>query len=231
MRVPFQLMIGLGVLALPSSALPIAAPVPKEKPAVSIEGKYTLLSVVNDDAPALRGKGVAPAAAGRGSIYLSGPAVITKNEINLEGSGRVMAAGMAGPTVMEYVLDSTKSPMEIDVESVNLRGKKTKLLGAAEVVGRRLIIALAKEGDPRPKTTEEADGVTVYFFQKAPPPPKTEYRIVAMSLSQGTEVAEKELNKLAQEGFELLTTTQPVATDAKASPTTIHFVLRRTGKP
>jgi hypothetical protein len=42
------------------------------------------------------------------------------------------------------------------------------------------------------------------------------------------EVAEKELNKLAQDGFEFVSTTQPVALDAKSSVTTVHFLLKRT---
>jgi hypothetical protein len=38
------------------------------------------------------------------------------------------------------------------------------------------------------------------------------------------------LNKLAQDGFELVSTTQAVAADAKSSVTTIHFLLKRTVK-
>jgi hypothetical protein len=44
------------------------------------------------------------------------------------------------------------------------------------------------------------------------------------------EATEKELNKLAQDGFELLSTTQPAAADAKSSVTTVHFILKRTVK-
>jgi hypothetical protein len=44
------------------------------------------------------------------------------------------------------------------------------------------------------------------------------------------EDAEKELNKLTKEGYELVNTTNPIATDGKASPTVIHFVLKRTTK-
>ena len=115
----------------------------------------------------------------------------------------------------------------IDVEIANLRGKKSKSLGIVEVNGNRMILALAKEGDERPKTTEEADNVTVYYFQTSPPPPRTEFRIVAMTVGK-EEAAEKELNKLSQEGFEFVSTTQPVAADAKSSVTTIHFLLKRT---
>ena len=71
--------------------------------------------------------------------------------------------------------------------------------------------------------------MTVYYFQKAPPPPKTEFRIVAMTVGKEEE-AEKELNKLAAAGYELVTTTTPAAVNDKASPTTVHFVLKRTVK-
>ena len=130
---------------------------------------------------------------------------------------------------MEYTLDPTKDPITIDVETTTIRGKKVKSLGIVEISGNRLTIAIAKEGGERPKTTEEADGVTVYYFQKAPPPPKVEFRIVAMTVGKEAD-AEKELNKLANEGFELVTTTNPAATDSKSSVTTVHFILKRTIK-
>ena len=110
-----------------------------------------------------------------------------------------------------------------------MRGKKTKSLGIVEINGNRLTIALAKDGLERPKTTDEAEGVTVYYFQKAPPPPRAEFRIVAMTVGK-EEAAEKELNKLSQEGFELVNTTNPAAADGKSSPTTVHFILKRTVK-
>ena len=135
----------------------------------------------------------------------------------------------AGSTTMEYTLDATKSPMTIDVETTSLRGKKSKALGLVEVVGNRLIIAVAKEGDERPKTTEEGENITVYYFQKAPPPPKVEFRVIAMTAGKEAD-AEKELNKLAGEGYELVSTTNPLAADGKSAPTTIHFVLKRTTK-
>jgi hypothetical protein len=224
----------------------IAAPAPKDAPAQSIEGKYTLLSVSYPTDRAGPGGGGFPGGGGGGGGFpggaggpggvrvsvnaamLTGPATITKNEITLEGNDRVrpLAVAANGPTTMEYTLDATKSPAFIDVDVVSLRGKKTKSLGLAEVHGSRLIIALAKEGDERPKTTEEADGVTVYYFQKAP---RTEYRIIAMTVGK-EEAMEKELNKLAQEGFELVSTTQPSAADAKSSVTTVHFILKRTVK-
>lgn len=219
----------------------IAAPVPKETPVPSIEGRYNLVSV---STPADRGVGgpgggpgvilggggggFAPARMTLNSAYMAGPANITKNEITLEGSGRVgPIAAMSGPTTMEYTLDASKTPAwHIDVDIISLRGKKSKCLGLVEVVGNRLIIALAKEGDERPKNTEEAENVTLYYFQKAP---RTEYRIIAMTVGK-EEAMEKELNKLAQEGFELVSTTQPSAIDAKSSVTTVHFILKRTVK-
>jgi uncharacterized protein (TIGR03067 family) len=216
----------------------IAAPVPKDTPLLTIDGKYTLLSV---STPADRRAGLNAGFPGGGpggggvrltvnSAYMVGPATITKNEITLEGNVRVSPlAGINGPTTMEYTLDPTKSPAQIDVEIANLRGKKSKSLGIVEVNGNHLIIAIAKPGDGRPKTTDEAEDVTLYYLQKAPPPPRTEFRIVAMTIGK-EEVAEKELNKLAQEGFEFVSTTQPVAADAKSSVATIHFLLKRTVK-
>jgi uncharacterized protein (TIGR03067 family) len=159
------------------------------------------------------------------------PAIITKNEITIEGRNVIspLAAGMNLPLTMEYTIDTTKSPMTIDVNILDVRGKKTKALGLAEVNGDRLIISIAKEGDERPKNTEEGGNVTVYYFRKAPPPPRVEYRIISMTVGKEA-TAEKELNKLAQEGFELVNTTNPAATSDKAAPTTVHFILKRTVK-
>ena len=50
-----------------------------------------------------------------------------------------------------------------------------------------------------------------------------------MSVGKEAEV-EKELTKLAGEGYERITTTQPTAPDAKAAVTTIHFILKRTAR-
>jgi hypothetical protein len=210
----------------------IAAPTPKDAPPMSIEGRYNLVSVsiANERGGGPNvivgpggGIGVAGARMSVNTASMTGPAIITKNEITLEGNN-LRPLMSTGPTTMEYTLDASKSPAFIDVDVVSLRGKKSKMLGLAEVNGSRLIIALAKEGDERPKTTEEADGVTVYYFQKAP---RTEYRIIAMTVGK-EEAMEKELNKLAQEGFELVSTTQPSAADSKSSVTTVHFILKRT---
>lgn len=219
------------------------APVPNAKTPPSIDGKYNLvsLSTPNDRGgpaagfPAGGGGAFAPARISTATVLLLGPAVITKNEITLEGRPgavsplSVLAGGVTLPQTMEYTIDATKSPMTIDVETTNLRGKKTKLLGLAEINGNRLIIAVAKEGDDRPKSTEENGDVTVYYFQKAPPPPKVEFKVVALTAGKEADV-EKELNKLAGEGYELVSTTNPIATDGKAAPTIIHFVLKRTTK-
>jgi hypothetical protein len=117
--------------------------------------------------------------------------------------------------------------MTIDLYTLDLRNKKAKAEGIVEVVDDRVTIAVAKEGGPRPKSFEEAEGVTVYYFKKSPPPPRPEFRIVALTAGKEAD-AEKELNRLAREGFELVSTTQPIATDPRATVTTIHFVLRRT---
>lgn len=220
----------------------IGAPVPKAPPPASIEGKYNLIAVAYPDGgnwgpniPA--GPGAAPGVVGgrggtrivRANPAIIGPAVVTRSEITLEGRSAVLPSAV--PTTWEYTLDASKSPMTIDVQSTTLRGKKSKpLLGVAEVNGNRLIIALAEEGKERPKGVEEAEDVTVYYFQKQPPPPRTEYRIVALTVGKEADV-QKDINKLCEEGFELVNTTQPLAADSKSSPSVIHFVLRRTVRP
>lgn len=209
------------------------APAPKTPPLPSIDGKYTLLATYNGALPDRPAKGFAPAGPGAGAAdpwgtgartALRGETVITRNEITIEGRTTT-----ALPTTMEYTLDGTKTPMTIDVENVPIRGKRTRQLGVVEVSGNRLVVALAKEGAERPKSTDEAEGVTVYYFQKAPPPPKHEFRIVAMSVGKEAD-AEKELNKLAAEGFELVSTSGPLAPNPQASATTVHFVLKRVSK-
>lgn len=201
-----------------------AAPVPKAPVPPSIDGKYTLLA---SSAPAGKTKidPTDPTSGWTTTRTTRSDVVITKNEITIEPR-----TATANPVIMEYTLDTSKTPITIDVETITVRGKKTKSVGIVEINNNRLTIALARDGLERPKTTDEADGVTVYYFLKAPPPPKAEYRIVAMKVGKEEE-AEKELNKLAQEGFELVNTTNPAATDDKASPTTIHFVLKRITKP
>jgi uncharacterized protein (TIGR03067 family) len=206
----------------------LAAPIPKAPVPPSIDGKYTLLSSSGRVTTAKGGKGgFAPAdTGGFGSRTTTtrSATTITKTTITIEPR-----TSTALPTIMEYTIDPTKSPMTIDVQTVSARGKKTKAVGIVEIIDNRLIIALAREGTERPKTTEEAEGVTVYYFLKAPPPPKTEYRIVAMTVGKEAE-AEKELNKLAEMGFELVNTTHPAAANEKAAPTTVHFILKRTVK-
>ncbi len=208
----------------------ISAPVPKAPPPPSIEGKYTLVATYNGAAAATardRERGGFPGATVDGlssnpfAPAIRGATSISRNEIVIESR---TATGT--PITMEYTLDPTKSPITIDVEIVPVRGKKTRGLGVVEITNNRVVIALAKEGADRPKSVEEAEGVTVYYFQKAPPPPRTEFRIVALTVGKEEE-AEKELNRLAKEGYELVSTTNPTAPDAKASVTTVHFILKR----
>ncbi|MBA4065999.1 MAG: hypothetical protein C0501_20225 [Isosphaera sp.] len=214
-----------------------AAPVPKEEPRPALEGKYALTAVSSAVNPAddpVKGPAAFPRV-DRTTTYLPGPATITRDRIVLEG--RVPATATAAtlasvqlPVTLEYaVVDATKRPLHVDVFTVTPRGKKTKMEGLAEVVEDRLILAVAKAGGERPRTTDEADGVTVYYFRKAPPPPPAEFKIVALTVGKEAE-AEKELNRLAKEGYELVSTTQPSAPDAKSSPTTVHFVLKRAAK-
>ena len=223
------------LLALASSHAGGKAPVPKAPVPPSIDGKYTLLATYGG-VPTAKGKFAAadpadlpPGAVGGPSGFGSrtnpfgrGETVITKNEITIESR-----TTNALPVTMEYTLDPTKSPIAIDVETIPVRGKKTRSLGVVEITGNKLVIALAKEGAERPKSVEEAEGVTVYYFQKAPPPPKVEFKIVALTVGKEAD-AEKELNKLSAEGYELINTTQPTAANDKATVTTIHFVLKRT---
>ena len=215
-----------------------AAPVPKAPVPASIDGKYTLVATSGTTTVGF-GKGP-----GKGAIDPADPdgpgtkgnpwgttrpavrseTVITRNEITIESR-----LSTAVPVHMEYKLDPTKTPIAIDVETISAKGKKTKSLGVVEVSGNRLTIALAKEGAERPKTVDEGEGITVYYFQKAPPAPKTEFRIVVLTAGK-EEAAEKELNRLAEMGFELVSTTAPIANNEKAAPTSIHFVLKRTVK-
>jgi uncharacterized protein (TIGR03067 family) len=219
----------LVVLASSRADEKVAAPVPKAPVPPSIDGKYTLLTSTGSGPTGPGKKGVIdptdPTSGNWGPRpTVRSEVVITKNEITIEP--RTVSAA---PIIMEYTLDTTKTPIAIDAESINARGKKTKMLGVVEISGNRLTIALARSGDERPKTVDEADGVMVYYFLKAPPPPKVEYRIVAMTVGK-EEAAEKELNKLAEMGFEVVNTTNPAAVNDKASPTTVHFLLKRTVK-
>jgi uncharacterized protein (TIGR03067 family) len=256
MRITFALAVVL-VAFSGSRADEKTAPGSKDKTPPSIEGIYTLVLISDSDgstvpggAPAPKGpapKGPAPKGGGGGGRGAPAPkgigagpgarvttstvlsaATITKNEITIEG--RITPGSLGGQTSMEYTLDPTKTPMAIDVETVDRRGKKSKALGIVVVSGNRLIVAVANVGDERPTTIDHAEGVTVYYFQKAPPPPRTEFRIVAMTVGK-EEAVEKELNKLSQEGYELVTTTQPLAIDGTSMATTIHFLLRRTVSP
>src|SRR5262249_649976 len=160
-------LTSLAVLVVLAGPL-LAAPVPTDKPPPSIDGKYTLLSVSTPNDRVGPGGGFpagGPGGFGRASVtstLLLRRATLPKHESLLQG-GRLCGAAPAmlaalgaagGSTTMEYTLDATKSPMTIDVETTSLRGKKSKSLGVVEVVGNRLIIAVAKEGDERPKTTE-----------------------------------------------------------------------------
>jgi uncharacterized protein (TIGR03067 family) len=213
------------------------APVPKPQDAPALDGSYTVnytsaVTTVGWGGPG--GPGRVPVT----QITLrSSTATIAKGEIvigaNYDGWGGYGPGGFdpRGNTgqSMTYSLDPTKTPMTIDLTTVDARNKKTKSLGIIEVDDERITIAVAKPGAERPKNTEENDEITVYYFKKAPPPPKVEFRIIALTVGKEAEV-EKELTKLAKEGFELVNTTNPAAADPKAAPTTVHFILKRTSK-
>ena len=226
----WQILPAAAILIAVSGSRPserINAPVPKTPPVPSIHGNYLLLATSNGvtEAPFAGPGGGRGGFGGRSTSLrsLSVTTAISRSEIVIEGRGSTLS------TTMEYTLEPSKSPITIDVESTSVRNKKTKLQGIVEINGNRLTIALAKEGGERPKTTDEADGVIVYYFQKAPPPPRIEYRIIAMTAGKEA-AAEKELNKLVKEGYELVSTTNPIAPNATSSVTTIHFILKRTVK-
>jgi uncharacterized protein (TIGR03067 family) len=224
MRTFFALAAFLVALAGPL----LAAPVPKDKPPPAIDGKYTLIATYGGTtakgkfAAADPGDGFGPGFSSR--MPARSEVTITKNEITIEP--RTVSANAV---TMDYTLDTTKTPIAIDVETTSVRGKKTKAPGIVDITGNRVTIALAREGGERPKTLDDAEATTIYVFQKAPPPPKVEFRIIAMTAGKEVE-AEKELNKLASEGYELVSTTNPLAADGKSAPTTVHFVLKRTTK-
>src|SRR5262245_23093058 len=78
------------------------APVPNEKALPSIDGKYNLVSVSSPNDRGGPGGGFAPAGGGPGgggfggristaTVLMLGPAVITKNEITLEGRPGVVS--------------------------------------------------------------------------------------------------------------------------------------------
>ena len=222
--------VAAALIVLAGSHVGGKAPVPKTPTAPAIDGKYTLLATSTGVSPErgfpkAKADPTDPASPWSTARVTRGDTTVTKNEITIEPR---LTSGT--PITMEYTIDASKTPVAIDVETISVRGKRTKQLGVIDVSGNRFTLALAKEGAERPRSTDEAEGVTVYYFQKAPPPPKVEYKIVAMSVGKEAD-AEKELNKLAGDGYELITTTQPTAPDAKASVTTIHFVLKRTTRP
>src|SRR5262249_14436189 len=160
-KLPFAALV-VALVGLLANAKLNAAPVPKELP--SIDGKYTLVASTTPVSPS-RG----PGGGGfgreddprgfttvRSSPTTRAETTITKKEILIDGR----------TGTMEYTLDTAKKPTTIDVESVSVRGKKTKMLGIVEQDGNRLTIALAKEGADRPKTIDEGEGITVYYFKK-----------------------------------------------------------------
>jgi uncharacterized protein (TIGR03067 family) len=246
-------LISLAALLCAVGAVPAGgnanAPVPKPQEGPTLEGTYTVNYTGTVQAGgwgvgpggAGGGWGAGPGAVGGKGGKLGGPAgaiqtvmytsvaTISKSEITIGSSDTFGLRGANAAQTMTYAIDPTKTPMTIDVFTIDARNKKATAQGVVEVIDGRITLALAKPGAERPKTTDEAEDVTVYYFKKAPPPPKTEFRIVAMSIGKEADT-EKELNKLAQEGYELVNTTNPVAADSKSAPTTVHFILKRTAK-
>jgi hypothetical protein len=220
----------------------VAAPVPKDPDVPLLDGSYTVNYTYAATAGGWGGPGFGPGGAGgpvrmnRIALRTSG-ATITKKEIIIgsnpdlgwggfdDGSGFGVRGNLN--QTMTYTIDPTQTPTAIDIFITDVRNKKTKSLGIIEVMDDRITIAVAKPGAERPKNTEETEEGTVYYFKKNPPPPRDEYRIVSMTVGKEAE-AEKEMNKLAKEGYQLVNTTNPSANDPKSSHTTVHFVLKRT---
>jgi uncharacterized protein (TIGR03067 family) len=197
---------------LPFAAL--AAPAPNVPPPPSIEGKYTLVSsstAINGKARAAFGE------SGPGSGFTSSTvrrdSVITRDSISIDGR----------TASWDYRLDPSTKPMSIDITITPARGKKTKVLGIVEEKGDKLTIVYAAEGNDRPKDFEgDGENQSTFVFQKVPPPPRPEYKIIVLRGGKEQEV-EKELNTLAKDGFEVMSTH---ATQTPGDPT-IHFILKR----
>jgi uncharacterized protein (TIGR03067 family) len=250
---PFLAVLLAFTLSSPA-AEKAAAPVPKAPEPPAIDGSYTLYYtqvVMNGGGwngaggwGGVAGPGVAGAAPANQIMLRGTVATISKHEIVIGGGIDVtgvddqfggwggVRAGGSGQT-MTYSIDPTKTPMTIDIVTIDVRNKKKTSLGIIEVVDdNRITISLAKPGAERPKNMNETEEVTVYYFKKKPreTTPTDEYRIVAMTVGKETD-AETELNKLAKEGYHLVNTTNPAAADDKAAHTTVHFILKRTAKP
>jgi hypothetical protein len=243
MRTFLSLAAGLVALAGVRADEPIAAPAPKPADTLDLDGKYTLnctyLVPVNGNVWVGPGVVAQPATQ---SALRSCSASISRGMITMSDfdsswtdygptgfGGWGPRAGTEGTRTLIYTLDQTKTPATVDVVVTDIRNKKVRSLGILQAAEDRITIALAKPGADRPKNMEESDEVTLYYFKKTPPPPKVEFRIVAMTVGKEAE-AEKQLNKLSDDGFELVSTTNPAAADPKAAATTVHFVLKRTAK-
>lgn len=220
--------LSLGALALAAVTPRVAetaAPVPPTPPGPSIEGKYTiLLSSIGGGkggggfgGPG--GRGVPAGFGERVSAAARRETTISRHTIAIEG----MAA------TWEYRLDPTAKPTAIDLIITPIRGKKSTHRGIFEIKGDRLTIAFTQEGEDRPKDFEDAEGVRVYVFQKQPPPPRAEYRIVVLHVGKGAE-AEKAINQLAKDGFEVAFTTNPATLQGLLGvpqDPVIHLVMKR----
>ena len=229
-------------LAGPRAGEATKAPLPKPQESPQVDGEYTLnytVQLSNADgggwgAGGGPGGGAVPVTQ---TVLRSATATISKGTITFgTGDPRMSDVGLIESRfgrsrvgmnqTMTYAINPETTPISIDVFTVDARNKKEKSLGIIEVAENRITIALAKPGADRPKNMEEGENVTLYYFKKAPPPPRTEFRIVAMTAGKEAE-AEKELNRLAKEGYELVTTTNPAAGAPPKSPPPVHIVLKR----
>lgn len=191
----------LGGFICQSIAVP--APLPSAPPIV---GNYVLLGRSGGHNPAIPPQARIPFGQTPNRTKTS----ITRDQITFENSGNVWAYQMG-----------TGTPQTLELSITPLRGKPTIHKGIIETNGNRLMIAYAAEGEDRPKDFDDAPGVMVYVLQKEPPPPKWEYRIVTLAPDKAAEV-EKQLNALAQEGFEVA-----FATNGSAAQPTAHYLLKR----
>jgi uncharacterized protein (TIGR03067 family) len=219
MRTLATLLLGLGVVPVATTA----APVPNVPPVPTLEGKYTVLgqgrTVVGK-----RGFGGPAGLAADDERGFVASASALRRDVTITRDTISMESRTGATTTWEYRLDASTKPMSIDLVIVPLIGKKSKAHGIVELAGERVKVAYTPEGSERPKDFDDTENAVVYVFQKVPPPPRTEYKIVTLKAGKEDE-AEKRLNELARDGFEISHSTTP---GRGGDDQVIHLILKRT---
>jgi uncharacterized protein (TIGR03067 family) len=219
MRTLAILLLGIGIVPVATAA----APVPKTPPVPTLEGKYTVLGQ-GRTVVGRRGLGGPAALADDERGFVGSPASALRRDVTVTRDTITMEGRTGATTTWEYRLDSSTKPMSIDLVIVPLIGKKTKAHGIVELAGDRVKIAYTPEGSERPKGFDDTENAVVYVFQKVPPPPRTEYKIVTLKPGKEDE-AEKRLNELARDGFEISHSTTP---GRGGDDQVTHLILKRT---